>query len=127
MRREGTARVAIRRRDARRIIWLVLGAGLVNALLPSHARLGCPLRALTGVSCPVCGSTSSVASLIRGDVIGSVRANAMPLGGLLAAASLARGAPEEEIVVQLRTLVVVVACLWALVLVRANAPGSPSR
>jgi hypothetical protein len=44
----------------------------------------CPLRALTGIPCPVCGTTTGVARLVRGDLAGAFLAN--PVTMLVAAA-----------------------------------------
>jgi len=54
----------------KRILW-VLGAAAV--LLT--AWLGCPLYELTGLSCPLCGTTRAFLSLFRGDVRTAFRCN----------------------------------------------------
>jgi len=54
-------------------------------LLETHTQLGlapCEFRRATGQPCPACGLTSSVALLAHGDVVNSLRANAV--GTLLA-------------------------------------------
>jgi hypothetical protein len=57
-----------------------------NALrMGTHLQVGlppCTFQVLTGVPCPSCGLTTSFALLVRGDVINSLRANAV--GTLLA-------------------------------------------
>lgn len=72
--------------DARGTAMAVLGAGPILALFPGHAGLPCPLRTLTGVPCPLCGSTTSVEDVFRGHVLGALQAN--PLGVAVVAASL---------------------------------------
>lgn len=70
----------------------------------THLQLGlppCTFRSLTGVPCPSCGMTTSFALLMHGDLVNSLRANAV--GTLLAVfglvlipwslASLLRGRP----------------------------------
>lgn len=47
----------------------------------------CPLRFVTGVPCPFCGTTRSVGNLIQGDFQAALAFN--PLGYLLAALALA--------------------------------------
>jgi hypothetical protein len=64
--------VVVDARDAR-----IAGAGMLVAALalpalPGHPGLACPLRALTGVPCPLCGMTTSVeatAHLHLGDAL----------------------------------------------------------
>ncbi len=50
--------------------------GLVD---PSRHALGppCPLRALTGLDCPLCGATRATHALIRGDLIAALDFNAL--------------------------------------------------
>lgn len=58
--------------------------------MATHTQLGlepCNMVVLTGKPCPACGMTTSVSLLIRGDVVGSLRANWV--GTLLAATWLA--------------------------------------
>jgi hypothetical protein len=53
--------------------------------METHLQLGlppCSFRLMTGVPCPSCGMTTSFALLVRGDVLNSLRANAV--GTLLA-------------------------------------------
>ncbi len=53
--------------------------------METHRQLGlppCTFKELTGLPCPSCGMTSSFALLVRGDVMNSLRANAV--GTLLA-------------------------------------------
>jgi hypothetical protein len=58
--------------------------------MATHRQLGlppCTFNEVTGVPCPSCGMTTSFALLVRGDVLNSLRANAV--GTLLAAFCLA--------------------------------------
>lgn len=59
----------------RRLGLLLLGAGALLAWLPIHPGLLCPLRATTGVPCPLCGMTTSVKSSLRGDLPAALAAN----------------------------------------------------
>lgn len=45
---------------------LMLAAGLVISRLPGHPGLLCPLRAVTGIPCPLCGMTTSVVATMEG-------------------------------------------------------------
>jgi len=62
---------------------LLVRAGLLPAL-------ACPFRSLTGVPCPLCGTTTSLTRLLAGDAAGAVTANPLValLGLLLAVAAL---------------------------------------
>jgi hypothetical protein len=66
---------------------LMVAASAVLPLVPGHPGLVCPLRALTGVPCPLCGMTTSVEDTIRLDLGGAAAAN--PAGLALVAAALA--------------------------------------
>jgi len=72
--------------DVRGAAIAMLGAGPILALMPGHAGLPCPLRALTGVPCPLCGGTTSVEDVFRGHLLGALEAN--PLGPALIVAAL---------------------------------------
>ena len=47
--------------------------GVLWAATPIHPPLVCPLRALTGIPCPVCGMTRAVTAAMRGDLWASLR------------------------------------------------------
>jgi len=72
-------------------IWLNPYDGAGKPLrLATHQQLGlppCTFYALTGWPCPSCGMTTSFALLVRGDIVNSLRANAV--GTLLALCALA--------------------------------------
>ena len=53
---------------------LVLGA-LAWPLLPAHPSVACPLRATTGIPCPMCGMTRAVVAAAHGDIVDSLRFN----------------------------------------------------
>lgn len=52
-------------------ILFVLGAAAVALV----AWLGCPLYELTGMTCPLCGTTRAFLSLLRGDIGTAFRCN----------------------------------------------------
>lgn len=60
-----------------------LTAAAVYPLIP-HPDLICPLRATTGIPCPLCGMTTSVTATMRGDFGAALAAN--PAGVLAVAA-----------------------------------------
>ena len=53
----------------------MLGAGALLPLLPGHPGIACPLRATTGIPCPLCGMTTSVEETVRLDLDAAVAAN----------------------------------------------------
>ncbi len=64
---------------------LMLAAGAVLPALDSPLP-GCPLRALTGVPCPLCGMTTSVTATLNGDLLEALQS--APAGIALVATAL---------------------------------------
>lgn len=54
---------------------------LLNGWLDTKVTI-CPMKAVTGIPCPACGSTRSLWALMRGEIISSILLN--PLGIVLA-------------------------------------------
>lgn len=65
----------------------MIAGGAALQLSPVHVPILCPLRALTGIPCPLCGMTTSVEATIRLD-LGTALA-ATPAGIALVAAAIA--------------------------------------
>ena len=65
----------------------LLATGLVLAWTSLKVPLICPLRALTGVPCPLCGMTTGTVAFLRGDLSGSLAA--APLSIAVVPATLA--------------------------------------
>lgn len=80
-------------RQQRQVGLLLLGGGALYTALYSRDRLPlqwtCPLLALTGLPCPTCGMTRSLAATGRGDWATAIQFHAF--GPPLLAASLAAG------------------------------------
>jgi hypothetical protein len=90
----------------------VAGLGAAGAAVAYQAALGgeglwlpCPLRALTGVPCPLCGMTTAATGLAAGDLGAAMAANpfALLLAGftlvmavLMAARAIGRLAPPAQ-------------------------------
>lgn len=53
----------------------MVGAAAVWPVLPVHPPLTCPLRATTGLPCPLCGLTRAVTAAVHGDLVASLRYN----------------------------------------------------
>ena len=65
----------------------MLAAGMALPVLPGHPSLHCPLRALTGLPCPLCGLSTSVEETVRLHLGEALAAN--PLGVLLVLVAVA--------------------------------------
>jgi hypothetical protein len=61
--------------DARAAAVLGVAYVLAAPLLPAALHFTCPLRALTGIPCPLCGLTTSVGAVLRLDLPAAVAAN----------------------------------------------------
>jgi hypothetical protein len=61
------------------LIWVALVAGAVYLYIFEPGKSGffpgCPFRALTGFTCPGCGSTRGLHRLLHGDVVGAFEFN----------------------------------------------------
>jgi len=62
-------------------VWLYLNLSMTEAMSKPSAEW-CPMKRLTDVPCPSCGSTRSVVSLLRGNVSEALYWN--PLGAVMA-------------------------------------------
>jgi MFS superfamily sulfate permease-like transporter len=65
----------------------MLGAGVLLPILPGHPSFACPLRALTGVPCPLCGLSTSVEATVRLHFGDALQAN--PFGLVLVLVAIA--------------------------------------
>ena len=67
-------------RDARTAAALGGAYAAASPLLPAFAHVTCPLRALTGIPCPLCGMTTAVGSMLRLDPTAALHANPVGIG-----------------------------------------------
>jgi hypothetical protein len=82
-----TATIGVRApRDLRVAGAGLLGAAAVWPLLPAHPPLACPLRATTGIPCPLCGMTRACVAAVHGHLGVSLAFN--PAGLLLIVAAV---------------------------------------
>jgi hypothetical protein len=116
------------------------GTGAAAALLASRVAIPdrpatlCPLRALTGIPCPLCGATTAAVRLGHVDLIGALTANPFAIVGAIivvlaplavAVRTVRRAAPPREhrvdgsrhrtVVALLVAVVAMAAELWQLV------------
>ena len=69
----------------RRAALLVVAALLLGALvLPWRPTTTCLLRGFTGLPCPLCGGTTAMVRLGRGDPLGALAASPLALGAAAA-------------------------------------------
>lgn len=67
------------RRVTALLVWLTLAVGTIYLFIFEPGKSGffpvCPFRALTGLSCPGCGSTRGLHRLLHGDVVAAFEFN----------------------------------------------------
>jgi hypothetical protein len=98
--------------DVRGAAVALLVAGSTLPFLPGHPGLPCPLRTMTGIPCPFCGTTTSVESTLHADPGAALAAN--PLGPALVAAAvvLVVRRPHHAVRLPLFFVIVLAAALW---------------
>jgi Protein of unknown function (DUF2752) len=103
-------------------------AGVVVALLamipfvPGYPGVTCPLRALTGVPCPFCGTTTSFKELLQLDIAGSLAANPIGLLSVIAIASIVFS-KRRRLRVPILLLIGLASILWVFELHRFALVG----
>ena len=100
-------------RDLRIAGGVLLGAAAVWPLLPAHQPVACPLRALTGIPCPLCGMTRACVAAVHGHLAASLAFN--PAGVLVILAAIVavfRPQTLTRMYVPMRFVFVAVDVLW---------------
>ena len=95
---------------------LVVGVAILP-LIPAHTVVICPLRALTGVPCPLCGMTTSVTAVGRGRFGEALAANPAGIAAVLGAALILLLRPAR-VRFPAWALAVVIGCMWIFELTR---------
>jgi hypothetical protein len=72
----------------------------------------CPLRTLTGIPCPLCGSTRGVIAAVHGHVGHALALNPASIGVLVLAALLVAGWRIDRLRIPAWVIVTVFAVLW---------------
>ena len=94
---------------------------VLQSMHPDQSLVVCPLRALTGIPCPLCGGTTAAISVARLDPLGALLANPVVVVGALLFVLVPFGLMSRvrELPRRLRILALlaalVVAELWQLV------------
>jgi len=77
------------RSSAARFAFGAIGAlTLAHLTIPGRPATVCPLRAFTGIPCPICGGTTAAVRIGHADVVGALRANPFVVVGALVVATL---------------------------------------
>jgi len=107
----GTGTSPIETRGLRPLAVGMLGVAAVWPVLPVHPPFACPLRAATGIPCPLCGMTRSVVAAVHGHLMTSLTFNPAGILVVLAAVLLVVLRPRR-IVIRGPWLLVAFAALW---------------
>ena len=87
--KEGTASRQRRWLEAASLILLLLGIAALLLLAYSFGIVICPLKRLTGLPCPTCGSTRAVVCALRGDFAGAFAFQPLVMTAVVAAGPMA--------------------------------------
>lgn len=103
--------------DLRSAGMLMLILAFLRPLVPFEAGVLCPLRATTGVPCPLCGMTTSVTAAVHLDLSAAMTANPAGIVAVLIAAYLIVRRPRY-LVVSLPLIVLALGAMWVFELNR---------
>jgi len=103
---------------------LLVPAAIVLSVSPVDPVPPCPLRALTGIPCPLCGSTRGVIAAIHGDIGHALSLNPASIAVLVMALLIVAGWRIERVRIPVWTIASVFAVLWAYQLFK-YATGRP--
>lgn len=90
----------------------LIPAAIALKALPFSPVPPCPLRTLTGVPCPLCGSTRGVIAAVHGDLGRAITLNPASLIVLVLAVMLVIGWRVERVRIPVWAIVAVFAVLW---------------
>jgi Protein of unknown function (DUF2752) len=108
-----TETTAVDLRPARLLAGAMLAVAAVRPLLPVETVPPCPLRALTGVPCPLCGMTRGVTAAVHGHLGHAIALNpASIVAVVLALVLLFVPRLPKAIVVPVWTIVAVLGAMW---------------
>lgn len=102
----------------------MLGAAVVRPELPVEVVPPCPLRAVTGIPCPMCGMTRGVTALVHGDLASAIVLNPASLVAVALALLLLLQWRTKRVVLPVWTIVAFLALMWTWQLFK-YATGRP--
>jgi hypothetical protein len=91
----------------------VVPAAIALSVSPFDPVPPCPLRTLTGIPCPLCGSTRGVIAAVHGDLGHALALNPASIGVLVLALLMVAGWRVERIRIPVWVIVAVFAVLWS--------------
>jgi hypothetical protein len=101
----------------RRVILGLFSLALILPVVPGYPGITCPLRALTGIPCPFCGTTAAVGEAAHLNLAESLRTNPGPLIAVVVAIVLFALRPAK-LRVPLLALIALPATMWVVQLFR---------
>lgn len=96
---------------------MMLLLAYIHPLLPFQLGILCPLRAATGVPCPLCGMTTSVTAVTHLDFAGALAANPMGVVAVAFGVYLLVRRPDQ-LGVSMPLVFIVLAGMWVFELNR---------
>jgi len=99
-------------------------AAIVLSVSPVDPVPPCPLRTLTGIPCPLCGSTRGVIAAVHGHIGHALALNPASIGVLILALLMVAGWRVERIRIPVWVIITVFAVLWSYQLFK-YATGRP--
>jgi hypothetical protein len=110
-----TRTIALDVRDVRTASAVLLCAAVAVPFLPEHDAVVCPLRAVTGIPCPLCGMTTSVTNTVRLDLVDAIAASPAGVAAVVAAVAILALRPRRLAVpAVIVPLVLVAMWVWQL-------------
>jgi hypothetical protein len=88
-------------------------AAIILSVSPFDPVPPCPLRALAGIPCPLCGSTRGVIAAVHGHIGDALVLNPASIGVLILALLMVAGWRVERIRIPVWVIIVVFAVLWS--------------